>query len=107
MLSVARLWRPGYESLSAVPPRRFDDDVARGRRWQPPSPIAITLNGTMPPSTRRPGRRFAQYGDIADAVLQAADEDIGRSMSRNEVGHLACIRAFDRDSQRGTSLKNG
>src|SRR6266446_4120288 len=33
----------------------LDDDVARGGAMKPPSPGAITLNGTIPASTRRPG----------------------------------------------------
>jgi hypothetical protein len=39
----------------------------------------------------------AQDGDIADAVLQADDDDIGRRMPGDDVGHGGGIRALDGD----------
>ena len=60
----------------------------------------------MPPSTRRPGSRVAQHGDIADAVLQADDDDIGRRMPCDDIGHLGGIGALDRYQHHAGIAKN-
>ncbi len=49
----------------------------------------------------------AQDRDIADAVLQADDDNPGRRMFRNQIGHLARIRALDRDQHHRNFAKNG
>ncbi len=58
MLAVARIFRPSTESLSAVPASSASTTMSpEVERWNLPSPAETTLNGTMPPSTRRPGNR--------------------------------------------------
>ena len=41
------------------------------------------------------GQAVAQDGDIADAVLEADDHDIGRRIPCDDIGHVGGIGAFD------------
>ena len=60
----------------------------------------------MPASTRRPGNRSRNTGDIADAVLQADDDGIRRRMLRDDIGDLGGIGALDGDQHHAGIAEN-
>ena len=54
-----------------------------------------------------PRQPVAQDGHIADAVLQADDDDIRWRVPGDDIGHGRGIRALDRDQHDPGVLKNG
>jgi len=54
-----------------------------------------------------PRQPVAQDGSIADAVLQADDDDIRWRVPGDDIGHACGIRALDRDQYDAGVRKNG
>ena len=79
----------------------LDDDVAGGGAMKPPLAERDHVERHHAAEHAPPRQAVAQHGCVADAVLQADDDDIGRRVPRNDVGHRDGIGALDRHQHHG------
>ena len=106
MLSVARIFRPGTDSFSAVSRLiLLDDDVAGGGAMKPPLAGRDHVERHHAAEHAPPRQSFAQHGEVADAVLQADDDRIRRRVSRMMSAMSAVSALFTVTSTTAASPK--
>jgi len=84
----------------------FDDDIAGGRAMKTSLPERHHIERHHAGQHAPAAEAFAQHGNIADAVLQADDDRIGRRVPGDQTGDIGGIGAFHGDQHHAGLLED-
>ena len=84
----------------------FDDDIAGSRAMKSPLAQSDHIEGDHAGEHPPPRQSLAQHGNVADAILQADNHRLGRSVLCDQACDVGRIGAFYRHQHRAGVLEN-